>query len=182
MEKMLRGRRKFSVLETRNDGVKFTCPPLLSLSQHHQSLRERYDSAQRAIVEEVLGIAAGYSQPLSTLSSLLATLDVLLRFSLSLSLLSLSLSLSLSPVSCLYLFLCSFAHISTMAPMPYVRPTLLPMGMYILSGCCQIPSLVPLSRRGSDRAERLSPSMSRATRWHLIHLKRRLSLSRSASL
>ena len=170
MEKMLRGRRKFSVLETRNDGVKFTCPPLLSLSQHHQSLRERYDSAQRAIVEEVLGIAAGYSQPLSTLSSLLATLDVLLRFSLSLS------------ISCLYLFLCSFAHISTMAPMPYVRPTLLPMGMYILSGSCQIPSLVPLSRRGSDRAERLSPSMSRATRWHLIHLKRRLSLSRSASL
>ena len=172
MEKMLRGRRKFSVLETRNDGVKFTCPPLLSLSQHHQSLRERYDSAQRAIVEEVLGIAAGYSQPLSTLSSLLATLDVLLRFSLSLFL----------SLSCLYLFLCSFAHISTMAPMPYVRPTLLPMGMYILSGCCQIPSLVPLSRRGSDRAERLSPSMSRATRWHLIHLKRRLSLSRSASL
>ena len=94
MEKMLRGRRKFSVLETRNDGVKFTCPPLLSLSQHHQSLRERYDSAQRAIVEEVLGIAAGYSQPLSTLSSLLATLDVLLRFSLSLSISPVSISFS----------------------------------------------------------------------------------------
>ena len=80
VEKVLRGRRRFSVLETRNDGVRFTDSSLRSLSEDFQSQQERYDSAQASIVEEVLAIAAGYSEPLANLGSLLARMDVLVRW------------------------------------------------------------------------------------------------------
>ena len=76
---MLRGQRRFSVLETRNDGVRFTTSHLRSLSQQFQSLRESYETSQASIAEEVLGIAAGYAEPLVSLSSLLARMDVLVR-------------------------------------------------------------------------------------------------------
>lgn len=79
VEKVLRGQRRFSVLETRNDGVRFTNSHLRSLSQQFQCLRERYESTQATLVKEVLVIAAGYSEPLATLSSLLARMDVLVR-------------------------------------------------------------------------------------------------------
>lgn len=79
VEKVLRGQRKFSVLETRNDGVRFTNSHLRSLSQQFQCLRESYESTQAALVDEVMAIAAGYSEPLATLSSLLARMDVLVR-------------------------------------------------------------------------------------------------------
>lgn len=76
---MLRGQRRFSVLETRNDGVRFINSSLRSLSQQFQSLRECYESSQASISEEVLTVAAGYAEPLATLSSLLARIDVLVR-------------------------------------------------------------------------------------------------------
>ena len=79
VEKVLRGQRRFSVLETRNDGVRFTNSHLRSLSQQFQLLRESYESTQTTIAEEVLAIAAGYAEPLATLSSLLAKMDVLVR-------------------------------------------------------------------------------------------------------
>ena len=79
VEKVLRGQRRYSVLETRNDGVRFTNSHLRSLSQQFQSLRESYESTQATIAEEVLAIAAGYAEPLATLSSLLAKMDVLVR-------------------------------------------------------------------------------------------------------
>lgn len=67
------------MLETRNDGVRFTNSQLRSLSQQFQCLRERYESTQATLVKEVLVIAAGYSEPLATLSALLARMDVLVR-------------------------------------------------------------------------------------------------------
>ena len=79
VEKVLRGQRRFSVLETRNDGVRFTNSHLRSLSQQFQSLRESYECSQASIAEEVLAVAAGYTEPLAALSSLLARMDVLVR-------------------------------------------------------------------------------------------------------
>ena len=67
------------MLETRNDGVRFTTSQLRSLSQQFQSLRESYEAAQATLAEEVLTIAAGYTEPLAALSSLLARVDVLVR-------------------------------------------------------------------------------------------------------
>ena len=79
VEKVLRGQKRFSVLETRNDGVRFTNSQLRTLSQQYQALRGSYESAQASIVEEVLSVAGGYSEPLANLSSLLATVDVFTR-------------------------------------------------------------------------------------------------------
>ena len=79
VEKCLRGQRRFSVLETRNDGVRFTSANLRSLSQQFQSLRESYESKQASLAEEVLAIAAGYAEPMENLSQLLAKVDVLVR-------------------------------------------------------------------------------------------------------
>ena len=109
-EKLLRGQRRFLVLETRNDGVRFTNSNLRPLSQQFQTLRERYDSAQAAIVEEVLTIAAGYSEPLTSLGSLLARLDVLLRFAV---VWGFSLSTSL-PLSFAALPMCRPVHLQPM--------------------------------------------------------------------
>lgn len=85
------------ILETKNDGVRFTYTVLRSLSEEYQSLREQYSSTQAAVVEEVLQIAglcsllsgsinhsvplspAGYSEPLNSLNDLLAKLDVFVR-------------------------------------------------------------------------------------------------------
>jgi DNA mismatch repair protein MSH2 len=100
VEKVLRGQRRFSILETRNDGVRFTNSQLRSLSEQYRSLRERYNTVQAAIAEEVLAIAGGYAEPLASLSSLLARIDVLV----------------------------SFSHVSASAPTPYVRPSLSAMG------------------------------------------------------
>ena len=100
MEKVLRGQRRFSILETRNDGVRFINSQLRSLSEQYRSLRERYNTVQTAIAEEVLAIAGGYAEPLASLSSLLARMDVLVRSVSSLPPLLSTLFCSLQLFSC----------------------------------------------------------------------------------
>ena len=56
-EKNLRGHVKYIVMETRNDGVKFTTSSLRSMSEHHSTLREQYNAAQENLANEVLEIA-----------------------------------------------------------------------------------------------------------------------------
>ncbi len=85
------------ILETRNDGVRFTHSALRTLSGEYQVLREQYTSSQAAVVEEVLNITGqfprgsmaisdhmtpfpgGYADPMNALSDLLAQLDVFVR-------------------------------------------------------------------------------------------------------
>ena len=59
-EKNLRGHAKYTVIETRNDGVKFTTSSLRSMSEHHSTLREQYNTAQESLANEVLEIACKY--------------------------------------------------------------------------------------------------------------------------
>ena len=57
VEKCLRGQKRFVVLETRNDGVRFTTSPLRELSEEYVALREQYSATQSSLAEEVLQIA-----------------------------------------------------------------------------------------------------------------------------
>lgn len=101
VEKCLRGQTRFIVLETRNDGVRFTTSSLRNLSEEHLSLRNQYQASQATLAGEVLNIASGYAEPLLELNRLLAELDVIV----------------------------SFAHVSASAPVSYVRPTITPRGL-----------------------------------------------------
>lgn len=91
------------MLETRNDGVKFSTSSLQGISDEYRSLKEQYTSAQASVAEEVMNIAAGYAEPMQTFSDIVAQLDVLV----------------------------SFAVVSMTAPIPYTRPTITPRGLYM---------------------------------------------------
>ena len=70
------------------------------LNEEYMSLRREYSAAQASLVQKVLEIAAGYTEPMLSLNHVLAKLDVLI----------------------------SFAHASAVAPLPYVKPVILPKG------------------------------------------------------
>lgn len=56
VEKCLRGQKRFTVLETRNDGVRFTTSSVRSLSEEYVGLREQYSETQSSLAEEVIEI------------------------------------------------------------------------------------------------------------------------------
>ena len=99
-ERDLRGQKRFTILETRNDGVKFTTSTLQGISEEHRSLKDQYSSAQASVAEEVMKIAGGYAEPMQIFSDIVAQLDVLV----------------------------SFAVVAMTAPIPYTRPTITSKG------------------------------------------------------
>ncbi|XP_065906455.1 DNA mismatch repair protein Msh2-like isoform X3 [Dysidea avara] len=99
-EKNLRGHAKYNVMETRNDGIKFTTSSLRALSEQHSSLRSQYNTSQEQLANEVLGISSGYNTPLYALNDIIAHMDTLL----------------------------SFAHVSTHVTIPYTRPVITSKG------------------------------------------------------
>ncbi len=99
-EKSLRGHPKYTIVEAHKDGVRFTTSSVDVLNEDYLTLKHKYTSTQATLVKEVLRISAGYTEPMLTLNHILAQLDVLI----------------------------SFAHASSIAPIVYVRPTILPLG------------------------------------------------------
>ncbi|KXJ23745.1 DNA mismatch repair protein Msh2 [Exaiptasia diaphana] len=99
-EKGLRNNKKYITIETRKDGIRFTNSSLKQLNEEFQGYRTMYNDVQSKLATEVLRVAGGYSEPMQTISDVIAQLDVLV----------------------------SFAHVSANAPIPYVRPTLSPQG------------------------------------------------------
>ncbi|XP_071801096.1 DNA mismatch repair protein Msh2-like [Asterias amurensis] len=95
-EKVLRNNKKYATIDTNKNGVRFTQSTMRSLNEEHMSAKEEYNEMQKAIVAEIIGIAAGYVDRMMLLSDIIAQLDVLV----------------------------SFAHVSSNAPISYVRPTL----------------------------------------------------------
>ncbi|KAL7313114.1 MSH2 protein [Mucor circinelloides] len=96
----LRNKSEFIELSTQKAGTYFTTSKLRSLSEQHRDLSAQYEDKQRGMVKEIISIVATYCPSLEALGSVLAHMDVLL----------------------------SFAHVSVMAPTPYVRPTMHPCG------------------------------------------------------
>jgi len=86
----------FRVLETRKDGTKLTTGRLKKAAEALQEIEARYQSQQRALVEQVVGVAATFAEVWGEVAGVLAELDVLV----------------------------GFADLSASAPTPYVRPAM----------------------------------------------------------
>jgi len=95
-EKVLRNNNKFRTIETRKDGVRFTNNSLQNLSDEYHTLKATYNEVQSQLAQEVIKIATGYTEPMQSLSDVIASLDALV----------------------------SFATVASQAPIPYVRPKL----------------------------------------------------------
>jgi DNA mismatch repair protein MSH2 len=101
-EKVLRSKPAFTVLETRKDGVKFTCKDLKPLSDAYKRCDDEYNAKQTHLVSKVIDVISTYSPAVDDLCSIIAEIDVIV----------------------------SLAHVSCDASTPYVRPTLTEAGEY----------------------------------------------------
>ncbi|EEB07144.1 MutS protein 2 [Schizosaccharomyces japonicus yFS275] len=91
----LRGKgSRYTELATQKNGVYFTTSRLHGFNTTYTDLHRSYTYHQNGLAREVVKIAATYYAPLEDVGNLLAHLDVIV----------------------------SFAHASTIAPIPYVRP------------------------------------------------------------
>jgi len=100
---------KFTTLEARKDGTKFTNKELKQLGEKRISLDQSYQAKQKHLVERVVEVAASFTEVFLEVSSKLSHLDVLL----------------------------GFAELSANAPSPYVRPEMTAKGEgdLVLQGC-----------------------------------------------
>jgi DNA mismatch repair protein MSH2 len=90
----LRSHSGYIELATQKAGVYFTSRELQSLNGKYQKLDDEYRKTQASLVREVVGIAGTYDSVLEKLSAVLSHLDIIV----------------------------SFAHVSSYAPLPYVKP------------------------------------------------------------
>ena len=99
-ESAIRKSNEYTTLETRKDGVKFASRDLSPLSNSFKSVVAEYNEKQAEMEAKVLEIGATYTAVFEDLNDVLASLDVLV----------------------------ALAETSLTAPIPYVRPNLVPSG------------------------------------------------------
>ncbi|XP_068207962.1 DNA mismatch repair protein Msh2-like [Palaemon carinicauda] len=103
-EKVLRNNRNYRMIDTNKAGVRFRNGAMQDLNDQHMSCREEYASQQKSVVDEILSIAGGYVEVIQHFGQIIATLD------------------------CVF----ALATAAVSAPIPYVRPKLLPKGSGVI--------------------------------------------------
>ncbi|KAI8051755.1 muts domain V-domain-containing protein [Thamnidium elegans] len=96
----IRNKSEYIELNTQKSGTIFTTRRLKDCSTRYEELSRSYEDKQRGLVKEVISIVGTYCPTLESLGFVIAHMDVLI----------------------------SFAHVSVLAPTPYVRPTMSPCG------------------------------------------------------
>ncbi|XP_065342598.1 DNA mismatch repair protein Msh2 [Cloeon dipterum] len=84
-EKILRGNKKFTIIDTNKAGIRFTNQKLRGLNENYQEASEEYQKTQQEIVQGVVDVAATYSDTINALGDVLATIDVLNSFAVAAS-------------------------------------------------------------------------------------------------
>lgn len=97
--KALRNHKKYIELSTVKAGIFFSTKKMKEIAQESVVLQKEYDRLQSSLVKEIVSITITYTPVFEKLSLVIANLDVL----------------------------CSFAHASSYAPVPYVRPRMHPL-------------------------------------------------------
>lgn len=91
---VLRGAPGYQELQTVKAGVFFTTNKLRTVADEYNELQAEYNRTQSRVVKEIIAITASYASLLDSLSTVLAEIDVIV----------------------------AFAHLSSYAPISYVRP------------------------------------------------------------
>eukprot|EP00743_Colponemidia_sp_Colp-15_P004157 GILK01004486.1.p1 GENE.GILK01004486.1~~GILK01004486.1.p1 ORF type:complete len:812 (-),score=171.25 GILK01004486.1:123-2225(-) len=94
------GRATYRQITVRKDGIVFNCKELQDLCSRYGRCNREYQEKQQELVDRALEIVATYHPVIDRATQLLAELDVLV----------------------------SFAHVSVNSPVPYVRPSIHPIG------------------------------------------------------
>jgi len=81
-EGLIRNNKSLIILESNKSGIKFRDATLDNLADEFSNLTKSYDEQQKTIVDEIVSIASGYSDPLHHLGSVISRLDVIVAFSL----------------------------------------------------------------------------------------------------
>lgn len=103
-ERVLRNNKNYETLDTNKNGVRFRSPALTDLNSEYMQAHDSYTEKQKAIVNEIISIAAGYAATVRQMGDVLARLDVL----------------------------ASFSEVAATAPKPYVRPALHDEGVGVM--------------------------------------------------
>jgi DNA mismatch repair protein MSH2 len=80
----IRNNKEYKEITTQKNGVYFTTNSLRDLNREFDQATQMYDRTQRGLVEEVVNVAASYCPVLEELGSVLAHLDVIVRYVISL--------------------------------------------------------------------------------------------------
>ncbi|XP_024935873.1 DNA mismatch repair protein Msh2 isoform X2 [Cephus cinctus] len=79
-EKILRNKKNYTVLDSNKSGVRFRNSKLTDINEDYLAARDKYTVQQKSVVDEIIGIAAGYCSPIKSIGSVVACLDVLTAF------------------------------------------------------------------------------------------------------
>ncbi|XP_033210960.1 DNA mismatch repair protein Msh2 [Belonocnema kinseyi] len=79
-EKVLRNNKTYTILDSNKGGVRFQNNKVRDLNEEYMCVREKYEAAQKSVVAEITSIAAGYSETVKSIGTVIANLDVFTSF------------------------------------------------------------------------------------------------------
>lgn len=79
-ERLIRGKKQFTVLETRKDGVRFQTRTLRRLSESYEELAGEYDAKEHEMRAKTLEVVATYVEVFVDVAAILSEVDVMCAF------------------------------------------------------------------------------------------------------